>query len=403
MRSALHRLWIGPALVVASACGSNGGSSGGNPAPPANATSSCQLVESGFGEAGTAAIRVEVVASGLEVPWGIAFLPDGDMLVTERPGRVRIVSKQGQLGAPIATPAVSKSGEAGLLGIALHPRFAENRQFYVYLTGERDGHDENRVERYVMSEDRSKATLDKVIVGGIPSAQYHDGGRLRFGPDGMLYIGTGDARSPERSQDPKDLAGKILRLTPDGEVPADNPRAGSAAFITGIRNTQGFDWLDDKTLVVSDHGPSGEYQGRTGHDEVSIAHAGDNLGWPTIYGCGESTGMVTPAISWKTANPPGGAAVYRGSAIQAWKGAVLVGGLRSEHLHMLRFGAGERPGVERHEVYLAGKAGYGRLRDVVMGPDGHLYVTTSNCDGRGDCGDEKDRILRIVAAETAPK
>lgn len=382
-------------LALVSACS-------GNSAPKPQ-SAACQLVETGFGPQGTASIRVEVVAKGLEVPWGIAFLPEGDMLITERPGRVRVVTKQGEVGTPVATPDVTSSGEGGLLGIALHPQFAENRQFYVYLTGEHDGRDENRVERYVLAADRSSATLDRVILRSIPSAQYHDGGRLRFGPDGMLYVGTGDARSPARSQNARDLAGKILRLTPNGDIPADNPIAGSAAFITGIRNTQGFDWLDDATLVVSDHGPSGEYQGRTGHDEISIARAGDNLGWPTIYACEEGDGLVSPAITWSTANPPGGAAIYRGTAIAAWTGAVLTAGLGSKHLHLLRFAAvtgsgssGDVPALEHHEVYLAGDQSLGRLRDVVMGPDGHLYVTTSNCDGRGDCGDDEDKIVRIV-------
>lgn len=354
----------------------------------------CELVESDFGKLGTTPIRVELVAKGLNVPWGLAFLPDGDMLVTERPGVVRIVTKDGELLPPVASPEVSKSGEAGLLGLVLHPDFAKNRMFYVYLTGESDGHDENRVERYILAEDRSRATLDKVIFSGIPSAQYHDGGRLRFGPDGMLYIGTGDSREPSLSQDSNSRAGKILRVTPDGAVPPDNPIPANPMFIKGIRNTQGFDWLDATTLIVSDHGPSGEYKGRSGHDEVSVAHAGDNLGWPTIYACEAGDGLVSPAITWKTANPPGGAAIYRGDSIPAWKGAVLVGGLKSKHLHLLRFSADWK--LESHEMYLSGDDGFGRLRDVIMGPDGHLYVTTSNCDGRGDCGDDKDRILRIL-------
>lgn len=356
----------------------------------------CQLVESDFGTAGTTPIRVEVVAKGLTVPWGLAFLPDGDMLVTERPGVVRVVTKQGELLPPVASPAVSKSGEAGLLGLVLHPDFANNRMFYVYLTGESEGQDENRVERYILAADRSEATLDKVIISGIPSAQYHDGGRLRFGPDGMLYIGTGDSREPSLSQDSASRAGKILRVTADGAVPQDNPIAGNPMFIMGIRNTQGFDWLDSTTLVVSDHGPSGEYQGRAGHDEVSLARAGDNLGWPTIYACEAEDGLVSPVITWKTANPPGGAAIYRGESIPAWKGAVLVGGLKSRHLHLLRFSEDGNWKLAAHEKYLSGEDSFGRLRDVIMGPDGHLYVTTSNCDGRGECGDDKDRILRIV-------
>ncbi|HZO15422.1 MAG TPA: PQQ-dependent sugar dehydrogenase [Polyangiaceae bacterium] len=368
------------------------------PAPPETRATAeppaarCQLVEEGYGPAGTVPIRVEVVAKGLEVPWGIAFLEGGNMLVSERPGRVVVVKPNGDVSPPIARPRVSPTGEAGLLGIALHPRFAQNRQFYIYLTGQSGNRDENRVERWTLSADATRADLDKVIIDGIPSALYHDGGRIRFGPDGMLYVGTGDARDPERSQDRDSLSGKILRLTPDGQVPPDNPVRGKAMFVSGVRNTQGFDWFDAKTLAVSDHGPSGEINGWDGHDEVSVARAGDDLGWPRVHGCDPRGGSVTPVLSFREAAPPGGAAFYTGSAIPEWKGALLVGTLRSKHLHLVRFDR-DKSSVQKHEIYVTE---FGRLRDVVMGPDGHLYVTTSNCDGRGGCGADKDRILRIL-------
>jgi glucose/arabinose dehydrogenase len=211
----------------------------------------------------------------------------------------------------------------------------------------------------------------------------------------MLYVGTGDARDPDRSQDPQDPAGKLLRLTPDGAIPEDNPVAGSPAVLTGIRNTQGWDWpdaADAGTIWLTDHGPSGEL-GRRGHDEVSVARPGDNLGWPTIYGCEAAAGLVTPGLTWEEAAPPGGAAVYTGSAIPEWQGSLLIGTLGAEHLHRVVIEDGR---VVRHEGYFAGGDGFGRLRDVVMGPDGELYVTTSNCDGRGDCPPEGDRILRIT-------
>ena len=353
----------------------------------------CALVTDGFGPAGGAEIKVDVIAQNLEVPWGIAFLPEGDLLVTERPGRVRIVTTTGELRPPVATPDVTSSAEGGLLGLALHPKFADNGLFYVYLTASVDGEDVNRVERYVLSADRASATFDKIILDGIPAAEFHDGGRLRFGPDGMLYIGTGDGRDPERSQDRDTLSGKILRLTPDGDVPSDNPWAGNPAFVMGLRNTQGFDWLDSGAMAITDHGPSGEYEGRTGHDELNVARAGDNMGWPTAWACEQAEGFVSPSITWEEALPPGGAAIYRGTAIPEWKGALLIGALRGEHLQLVSLDAADPHRVDRHEVYLAGT--HGRLRDVIMGPDGHLYVTTSNCDGRGTCGAEKDRILRI--------
>jgi glucose/arabinose dehydrogenase len=352
----------------------------------------CILVEDGWGPDGTVSFTEEIVAEGLEVPWGIAFLPGGDALVTERPGRVRLLRGGVLQAQPVATVSIARGGEGGLLGIAAHPDFASTRQFYVYVTTEAGGSQENRVERWTLSEDRTTATFDRVIFGGIPSAVYHDGGRLRFGLDGMLYVGTGDARDPDLSQDPRSPAGKLLRLTPDGQVPADNPFPGSPVFLLGLRNVQGFDWKDRETLYMTDHGPSGETM-RRAHDEVSVARAGDNLGWPGIYSCESREGMVSPSLTFEEAMPPGGAAIYTGDAISEWKGSLLIGTLGSRHLHRVVFDVQEPHRVARHEVYLRNTRG--RLRDVVMGPDGHLYVTTSNCDGRGDCGARKDLILRL--------
>ncbi len=352
----------------------------------------CTLVENGFGSQGQVNVRVEEVATGLEVPWGIAFLPNQDMLVTERPGRVRLVRDGKLLQKPVATIDVTASGEGGLLGIATHPNFAKNRLFYVYYTADINGSQVNRVERWRLSENGLSASSDKIILDDIPVAQYHNGGRIRFGADRMLYIGTGDARDPQSSQDVNSLAGKILRVTPDGQVPQDNPFK-NPVYITGIRNTQGFDWHDASTLWVTDHGPSGEL-GRSGHDKVSVARAGDNLGWPTIYRCESGEGLVTPSIVWREATPPGGAAIYTGNSIPEWKGSLIIPTLRSEHLQRVAFNPKSPQQVQLHEVYLQGK--YGRLREAIMGPDGELYITTSNCDGRGGCPSPQDKILRIT-------
>jgi glucose/arabinose dehydrogenase len=354
----------------------------------------CQLVERGSGPAGTVPIRVEVVASGLEVPWAMAFLPDGTLLVTERPGRLRRVVQRQLAPEPVAQVAVDAAGEGGLLGLALHPRFAENRLFFLYFTARKAGSAVNRVERWRLAADGRSAARERLILDDIPAARFHDGGRLRIGPDGMLYIGTGDAGEPARSQDPRSLAGKLLRLTPDGEVPSDNPSPGSPVWLLGLRNTQGFDWREDGAVLIVDHGPSGDL-GRRGHDEVNVARRGDNLGWPTIYGCEARAGLVSPRLTWREAVPPGGAALYTGRAIPDWRGSLVVGTLGSRHLHRVVFRGDE---VARHEVYLNGEPpdGYGRLRDVLMGPDGELYVTTSNCDGRGRCPKDGDKILRIT-------
>jgi glucose/arabinose dehydrogenase len=353
----------------------------------------CQLVESGFGPQGNVAIQVETVVSGLEVPWGLSFLPNGDMLITERPGRLRLVQNGELQPDPIATFESPGTSEGGLLDIVLHPDFASNRYFYLYRTVGTAGSPTNRVERWQLAADHRSASRDRIILDNIPAARFHNGGRLRLGPDDMLYIGTGDARNPDLSQDRNSLAGKILRLTPEGEVPDDNPFPGNPVYVLGVRNVQGFDWPQPNVIWVSDHGPSGEL-GRTGHDEITAATPGDNLGWPTIYGCEAQQGLNRPVLSWDQAVPPGGAAIYTGSTIPQWQGDFIVGTLGSRHLHRVVFEKNNPGQMQQHEVYLQGD--YGRLREVKMGPDGELYVTTSNCDGRGTCPAEGDKVLRIT-------
>ena len=360
--------------------------------PSGEMAAACMLVEDGYGPDGSTEVRVETVAAGLEVPWGLAFLPNGDILVTERPGRLRLV-RDGRLARePLAVMDDSDTAEGGLLGIALHPDFATNGMFFLYRTVHPNDDDPlNRVERWQLTENGTAATRFGILLDNIPAATYHNGGRLRIGPDGMLYVGTGDARDPNLSQDPESLAGKLLRIDPDGSIPDDNPIPGSPVYLLGIRNTQGFDWPNDSTIWLTDHGPSGEML-RRDHDEVNVARAGDNLGWPTIYGCESSTGMVSPSITWADATPPGGAAVYTGDAIPEWQGSLLIGILGSRHLQRVALDASGS--VTHHEVYFRNELG--RLRDVVMGPDGHLYLTTSNCDGRGDCPADGDKVFRIV-------
>jgi glucose/arabinose dehydrogenase len=351
----------------------------------------CRGVESGNGPAGPPTVRAEKVVTGLEVPWAIVFLPNGDWLVNERHGRIRRVTG-GRTLVPqsVATIEVDDSAESGLLGITLHPDFGSNRLFYIYYTTVKSGRSVNRVERYRLSEDGATATPERLIIDDIPASPLHDGGRIHFGPDRMLYIGTGDGRQPPLAQDPSSLAGKILRLDADGGIPADNPRPGNPLYVLGIRNTQGFGWTGDGTLVVSDHGPSGEL-GRTGGDEVSYARAGDNLGWPTIWKCETRAGFVTPAIAWNDALPPGGALVYRGGAIPGWDGSFILATLLSKELRRIEL---TPPNVGTSEGFFTGE--FGRLREITQSPDGTLYVTTSNCDGRGICPSEGDAVLRIL-------
>ncbi len=321
----------------------------------------------------------------LEVPWALAFAPDGRAFLTERAGRVRVV-RGGRLDPqPVLTLPVAHVGEAGLLGLALHPQFPRAPYVYLYYTYERGGL-RNRVERY--REAGGRLVRDRVVVDDIPGALVHDGGRIRFGPDGMLYVGTGDARQPQLAQDPRSLAGKILRLTPEGEVPPDNPFPGSPVYSLGHRNVQGLAWHPHTgDLVATEHGPSGERG--FAHDEVNHIRPGANYGWPEVL-CGQNRPGFADALACSgedTWAPSGAEFVRRGS----WRGRLLVANLRGAHLRAFVLSPdGSR--VDRQEVVLSG---FGRLRDVVEGPDGALYVLTSNRDGRGRPGPSDDRVLRL--------
>jgi glucose/arabinose dehydrogenase len=323
---------------------------------------------------------------GLEIPWALAFAPDGRAFVSERPGRVRVI-REGRLEPqPVLTLPVAHVGEGGLLGLALHPRFPNPPYVYVYYTYEREGL-RNRVER--LREQQGRLVRDRVILDDIPGAFVHDGGRIRFGPDGMLYVGTGDARQPSLAQDPRSLAGKILRVTAEGTVPADNPFPGSPVYSLGHRNVQGLAWHPEtRNLYATEHGPSGERG--FAHDEVNLVRPGGNYGWPDLLcGQGGRPGFLDAvACSGEDTWAPSGAEfVTRG----AWRGRLLVANLRGAHLRAFVLSAdGTR--VERQEVVLSG---FGRLRDVVEGPDGAVYVLTSNRDGRGRPTETDDRILRL--------
>ncbi len=392
LQSAAHAAEEAPARAL-----DVGSSAAGEGAVDAKAEDErCLMVEKDYGPDGTVPVRAERVVSGLTVPWGIAFLPNGSMLVTERIGRLRLVEKGALVPEPVMTvPYKSGFGEGGLLGIALHPDFEKNRSFYVFYTRSEGGGLINRVERYVLAQDDRSAKADRIIIDGIRGHTFHDAGRLRIGPDRMLYVGTGDAGDPALSRDDSHPNGKLLRLGLDGEIPGDNPIHGNPLWLKGLRNTEGFDWLNEKTIVIADHGPSGEF-GRTGHDELNVAAKGDDLGWPTIFGCEEEQGLIAPILSWVVAVPPGGIAIYRSDRISAWKNSVLMGTLGSRHLHRVVLDSKHR--VRSHEVYFRGDPpeGLGRLREVIVGPDKELYVTTSNCDGRGTCPPTKDEILKIV-------
>jgi glucose/arabinose dehydrogenase len=342
-------------------------------------------------------LAVEVVASGLEVPWALAFAPDGRIFFTERPGRIRVIEAGTLRAAPLATLDVARRSETGLMGIALAPDFATSGNLYVVATVQPSDGLETRVLRYTARN----GTLSgpQVLISGLPANNVHAGGAVAFGPDGMLYITAGDAQNPSQAQDAGSLRGKILRYTPAGGIPGDNPIPGSPVYALGVRNSQGLAWHPvRRDLFATDHGPSGGSNegGRSGHDELNVIRKGGNYGWPVVIGF-ENDRFIPPIAVWTPAIAPNGVAFYTGTAIPEWKNNVFVGGLRGQQLRRLvvEEASGTPAGwrVTAQEPLFEGE--YGRIRLVAMGPDGNLYFGTSNRDGRGSPGPMDDRILRI--------
>lgn len=335
--------------------------------------------------------RVETVASGLEVPWALDFAPDGRIFLTERPGRIRIIQDGTLLPEPWMTLEVYRSGEAGLMGLALDPHFAENRFVYVAYTD--PAGPTNVLVRLREDPATGKGVMDRVLWEGVPAARLHDGGRVRFGPDGKLYWTIGDAAQSASAQDPSTLNGTILRLNPDGTIPDDNPFPGSPVYSYGHRNPQGLAWHPRTgRLYATEHGPSG----REGccRDEVNLIQPGANYGWPVVTGDEQRTGMVAPLVHSgprETWAPGGATFVTRGP----WADSLVFVGLRGQALYRVILNP-EGTQVVGLERWLAGE--FGRLRDVVEGPDGSLYLLTSNRDGRAGGGfptAADDRVLRL--------
>ncbi len=343
-------------------------------------------------------IGYETFATGLAVPWDLAFATDGRIFVTERPGRIRIIERGHLQAEPWATLDVAAAGEAGLMGIALSPAFETDKQVFVVGTFLEQGRILNRVIRF--SEENARGINPTVIVDGIPAAEFHAGDAIEFGPDGKLYVATGDAGVPDDARNPQSLAGKILRYNADGTIPADNPFPNSPVYALGVRNVQGLAWHPQSgALFASEHGPSGfPSEGlRRNNDELNVILPGKNYGWPEIAGNQAAPGMIAPIAVWNPGIAPSGLAIYNGP-IDAWKYNIFVGGLRGQQLRRVviepRTDSPTGYRVVHNQALF--KEDLGRIRAVVMGPDGYLYFTTSNWDGRGDPGPQDDRILRLV-------
>jgi glucose/arabinose dehydrogenase len=352
------------------------------PSPSSGAPSAVSTTQDGI------RFRAEVVVSDLEIPWSLVFAPDGRLFVTERPGRVRIIDLAARTSElALTVDDVFADGEAGLLGLALDPSFSSNRFVYLYYSARTASTAAvNRVVRYREAGGRLAERV--VLLDNIPANTIHDGGRLRFGPDGLLYITAGDAANEQLAQDITAFAGKILRINSDGTTPRGNPFS-SPVFSYGHRNPQGIDWHPTTgELWESEHGA-------TGNDEVNVIDAGVNYGWPRIEGNQTLPGMREPVTFYNPAIAPSGASFYRGQRFPQFAGNLFVGTLRGTHLLRLRLDAGSHR-IVGQERLLDGQ--FGRIRDVISGPDGDVYFCTNNRDGRGSPVTGDDRIVRLVPA-----
>ena len=313
-----------------------------------------------------------IVAGGLAVPWGLAFLPDGSALVSERDSaRIKKVSAAGDVSAVGRVRGVRPGGEGGLLGIALSPSYDSDRLLFAYFTAG----DENRIVR--MRYDGQGLAVQRTIFDGIPSGGIHNGGRIAFGPDGFLYVGTGESGEQGLSQDRGSLGGKILRITAEGKPAPDNPFGDSAVYSLGHRNVQGLAWDASGQLWAAEFG-------QNTWDELNRIEAGGNYGWPEVEGRSDEDRFVNPVRQWRTdeASPSG---------IAIAGNAVYMAGLRGARLWQIPIPAGK---AGKPKALLTGD--YGRLRTVGVAPDGSVWVTTSNRDGRGEPRGNDDRIVRLT-------
>jgi len=321
---------------------------------------------------------VQILATNLEKPWAIGFADD-KIFVTEKVGRVRVIESGILLDDPLATLRTANVFDGGLLGIAVHPAFDKNHFIYVYYTYEKDGALWNKILR--ITESNNKLYAAKTIFDNIPGSVYNNGGIIKFGPDGKLYVGTGYVSDSHGPQDIQSLEGKILRLNDDGTIPDDNPFSNSPVFSFGHMNPKGLGWDNVGNLFVTEMGPSK-------NDEINLVRSGGNYGWPEQE-CSGNEEFIDPIVCYDPAIEPGGIVFYYGDKIKLDNPLVLAS-LRASHLFNLEIDEDE---VKSQVSILSG---LGRIRDVAVGPDGYLYLITSNTDGKGFPDASDDKLLRIV-------
>ena len=337
-------------------------------------------------DAASAEVKVETVVDNLKIPWELVFAPDGRIFFTERDGKLWVIEDESL--ELVATFPTSNTLEGGLLGLALDPEFEKNNFLYLYQTYFGFELHHNKVVRYTVSN--NQLTDEQILIDKIPGALWHDGGRIKFGPDEKIYITTGDATNANLSQKIDSLAGKILRINADGTIPVDNPFESSPVFSYGHRNSQGIDWTENGILVSSEHGPSGE-KGYA-HDEINVIEPGKNYGWPVIVGDSNNPEYTNPILhSGDVTWAPSGLLYYDSDKIPELKGKFLVAALRGQHVMVLDLDL-KNNSVNSVEKIFQDK--YGRIRDLVQSPDGDVFILTSNGDN--------DKILRVTTLETPP-
>lgn len=323
---------------------------------------------------------VQIIAEGLQAPRSIDISKDGRIFVSEKRGSIRVVDNGTLLTEPVGDIKAENIGDAGLLGLTLHPNFTQNHLFYVYYTYSNSTGLFNKV--LMLTESNNRIIDSKTILDGIPGDEYRDGGRIKFGPDGKLYVSTGDASIPELSQDLDSLAGKILRTNEDGTIPQDNPFSNSPVYAYGFRNVQGLAWAPNSGALYSSD------QGGAGNDEINLISPGKNYGWPheECNSSDDDNRYTPPVLCFNPSLEPSGI-VFAFSNKLGYQNHLIVATLKGSHLRDIDFDSGSQNTI---------LVGYGRIIDLVESEDGSIFVLTSNTDGRALPQQGDDKILRLT-------
>lgn len=335
----------------------------------------------------------ESVAENLYVPWSIIFTGQNRMLFTERNGQLRVIEKGKLIREPLKIfEEVSSNGEEGLMGLAADPDYQENK--FIYLSYAYQDKDDMKVKVVRYKDNENSLSDEKNIIDNLPAERYHAGCRLKFGPDGKLYVTTGDAGERELAQDINTLYGKILRINPDGTIPSDNPYKNNPVWSYGHRNPQGIDWYPGTDILYStEHGPSG-FDGPGGGDEVNVIVKGGNYGWPEVSHKESREGMISPVLEFTPAVAPASGMFYKSDLLPQFRNNFFFGCLRGSGIMRVVVDSNNPLKIISFEKLFSEK--YGRIREIAESPDGDIYFSTSNRDGRGRVRDGDDKIYRIT-------